>query len=164
MRHRKSGVKLNMTTSHRDAMFRNMATSLFKYGRIKTTDVRARELRRWADHLITLAKRGDLHALRQVMSVLREKDVVHKLFKEAGQRYAETTSGYTRLTKLGPRKGDAADLSLVELTGQPLAEEDTKPTKEKKAKKAGSGKEKKDKTVKKALQKKAEKSAEAITE
>lgn len=160
MRHRKSGVKLNMTSSHRDAMFRNMATSLFKYGRIKTTDVRARELRRWADHLITLAKRGDLHALRQVMSVLREKDVVHKLFKEAGQRYAETNSGYTRLTKLGPRKGDAADLSLVELTGQPLAVEDTKPSKEKKTKKADSGKEKKDKTVKKAQQKKAE----AITE
>ena len=130
MRHRKSGVKLNMTTSHRNAMFRNMATSLFKYGRIKTTDVRARELRRWADHLITLAKRGDIHARRQVLSVLREKDVVHKLFKEAGQRYADANSGYTRLTKLGPRKGDAADLSLVELTGQPMAADETKPAKE----------------------------------
>lgn len=156
MRHRKSGVKLNMTSSHRDAMFRNMATSLFKYGRIKTTDVRARELRRWADHMITLAKRGDLHALRQVLSVLREKDVVHKLFKEAGQRYADTNSGYTRLTKLGPRKGDAADLSLVELVGQPLAVDETKPSKEKKTKKAGGGKEKKDKTAKKSPKEKAE--------
>ncbi len=148
MRHRKSGVKLNMTSSHRDAMFRNMATSLFKYGRIKTTDVRARELRRWADHLITLAKRGDLHARRQVMSVLREKDVVHKLFKEAaGQRYSDANSGYTRLTKLGPRKGDAADLSLVELTGQPLAVDEIKPGKEKKAKKAAA-KGKKDHNLK----------------
>lgn len=156
MRHRKSGIKLNMTTSHRDAMFRNMATSLFKYGRIKTTDVRARELRRWADRLITLAKRGDLHALRQAMSVLREKDVVHKLFKEAGQRYADTNSGYTRLTKLGPRKGDAATLSLVELTGEPVAVDDTKPSKEKKAKKAGGKKENKEKTAKKAPKEKAE--------
>lgn len=158
MRHRKSGVKLNMTSSHRDAMFRNMATSLFKYGRIKTTDVRARELRRWADHLITLAKRGDLHALRQVLSVLREKDVVHKLFKEAGQRYADTNSGYTRLTKLGPRKGDAADLSLVELIGQPLAalEDEKKTAKEKKVKKAGGKKEIKDKTAKKAPKEKIE--------
>ena len=163
MRHRKSGVKLNMTTSHRNAMFRNMATSLFKYGRIKTTDVRARELRRWADHLITLAKRGDIHARRQVLSVLREKDVVHKLFKEAGQRYADTNSGYTRLTKLGPRKGDAADLSLVELTGQPMAADETKPAKEKKAKKAGGRKAKEGKTVKTAAQEKAEKSTETTT-
>lgn len=162
MRHRKSGVKLNMTSSHRDAMFRNMATSLFKYGRIKTTDVRARELRRWADHLITLAKRGDLHALRQVMSVLREKDVVHKLFKEAGQRYADTDSGYTRLTKLGPRKGDAADLSLVELIGEPLAaDEGKKPAKEKKAKKAGGKKETKDEITKKSMEGKSKPSAEA---
>ncbi len=160
MRHRKSGVKLNMTSSHRDAMFRNMATSLFKHGRIKTTDVRARELRRWADHLITLAKRGDLHALRQVLSVLREKDVVHKLFKEAGQRYADTNSGYTRLTKLGPRKGDAADLSLVELVGQPLVVDETKPSTEKKTKKAGASKEKKDKTTKKSSKEKAETSSE----
>jgi large subunit ribosomal protein L17 len=160
MRHRKSGVKLNMTSSHRDAMFRNMATSLFKYGRIKTTDVRARELRRWADHMITLAKRGDLHARRQVMSILREKDVVHKLFKEAAaQRYSETNSGYTRLTKLGPRKGDAADLSLVELVGQPLAVEETKPVKGKKAKKAA-GKGKDDKPRKETDKSQAVKSSE----
>ncbi len=133
MRHRKSGVKLSRTSSHRDALFRNMATSLFKYGRIKTTDVKAKELRRWADHLITLAKKGDLSARRKAMSILREKDVVHKLFIQVQERFGELAGGYTRLTKLGTRKGDAAPVSMVELTGQPVAEE-TKPEKKKKEK------------------------------
>ena len=75
MRHRKAGVKLNRTSSHRDAMFRNMVTSMFKHGRIRTTDVKAKELRRWVDKMVTLAKRGDLHARRQALSVVREKDV-----------------------------------------------------------------------------------------
>ena len=74
MRHRKSGLKLNRTASHRDAMFRNMVTSLFKHQRIQTTDTKAKELRRWADHLVTLAKRGDLHARRQAMAIVREKN------------------------------------------------------------------------------------------
>jgi large subunit ribosomal protein L17 len=134
MRHRKSGVKLSRTSSHRDAMFRNMTTSLFKYGRIKTTDVKAKELRSWADHLITLAKKGDLHARRQALSILREKDVVHKLFIQVQERFGEIAGGYTRLTKLGPRKGDAAPLSLIELIGQPVAEE-PKPAKTDKKKK-----------------------------
>jgi large subunit ribosomal protein L17 len=136
MRHRKSGVKLSRTSSHRDAMFRNMATSLFKYGRIQTTDVKAKELRRWADHLITLAKKGDLHARRQAMSIIREKDVVHKLFIQVQERFGEIAGGYTRLTKLGPRKGDAAPVSLVELTGQPVADvpKAEKPDKKKKEK------------------------------
>ena len=77
MRHRKAGVKLNMTSSHKHAMFRNMVTSLFKHDRIRTTDAKAKELRRWADHMVTLAKRGDLHARRQAMSIIREKGVVH---------------------------------------------------------------------------------------
>jgi large subunit ribosomal protein L17 len=110
-----------------------MATSLFKYGRIKTTDVKAKELRRWADHLITLAKKGDLSARRKAMSILREKDVVHKLFIQVQERFGELAGGYTRLTKLGTRKGDAAPVSMVELTGQPVAEE-TKPEKKKKEK------------------------------
>ena len=80
MRHRKAVLKLNRTPSHRKAMFRNMVTSLFKYERIQTTGAKAKELRRWADHLITLAKRGDLHARRQALAIVREKDVVHKLF------------------------------------------------------------------------------------
>jgi large subunit ribosomal protein L17 len=115
MRHRKSGLKLNRTASHRNAMFRNMVTSLFKHDRIKTTDAKAKELRRWADQIITLAKRGDLHARRQALSIIMEKNVVHKLFEEAAQRFAVVSGGYTRITKLGRRPGDAALVSMVEL-------------------------------------------------
>ncbi|MFO7838113.1 MAG: 50S ribosomal protein L17 [Desulfosalsimonadaceae bacterium] len=126
MRHRKSGVKLNRTTSHRRALFRNMLTSLFKHGRIQTTDVKAKELRRWADRMVTLAKRGDLHARRQALSVIQEKSVVHQLFSEAPQRFSDREGGYTRLTKLGPRKGDAAPISMIELTGTPVETETRK--------------------------------------
>lgn len=127
MRHRKSGVKLNRTTSHRQAMFRNMVTSLFKHDRIRTTDVKAKELRRWADQIITLAKRGDLHARRQVMAIVREKDVVHKLFENAAARFGELNGGYTRIIKLGRRPGDAAPVSMIELVSL-----EQKPKKEKK--------------------------------
>lgn len=122
MRHRKSGVKLNRTSSHRNAMFRNMVTSLFKYDSIRTTDAKAKELRRWADNMITLAKRGDLHARRQILSVIREKDVAHKLFNEAPERFAGRQGGYTRIIKLGLRSGDAASLSMIEFVAPPLAE------------------------------------------
>lgn len=115
MRHRKSGVKLGRTSSHRQAMFRNMVTSLLKHDRIKTTDVKAKELRRWADHIVTLAKRGDLHARRQALSIVREKAVVHKLFDEAPDRFGAVAGGYTRIIKVGRRAGDAAPMSLVEL-------------------------------------------------
>ncbi len=130
MRHRKAGTRLNMTTSHRQAMFRNMVTSLFKHDRIRTTDVRAKQLRRWADHIITLAKRGDLHARRQALSIVREKDVVHKLFEEAGKRFGKVNGGYTRITKLGRRPGDAAPISIIEL----ISAEDKPKNKKKKAK------------------------------
>lgn len=129
MRHRKSGVKLNRTTSHRQAMFRNMVTSLLKYDRIKTTDAKAKELRRWADHIVTLAKRGDLHARRMAMSIVREKDVVHKIFEEAPKRFGSISGGYTRIVKIGRRPGDAAAMTLVELVSSDMA----KPTKAKKA-------------------------------
>ena len=115
MRHRKASVKLNRTTSHRQAMFRNMVTSLFKHERIRTTGAKAKELRRLADHLITLAKRGDLHARRQALAVIREKDVVHKLFEEANEKFGHSAGGYTRIVKLGRRTGDAAPMSLIEL-------------------------------------------------
>lgn len=115
MRHRKSGAKLGRTSSHRKAMFRNMVTSLFKYDSIRTTDVKAKELRGWADHLITLAKRGDLHARRQALAIIREKDIVHKLFDEAPERFGDIPGGYTRIIKLGRRPGDAAPVSLIEL-------------------------------------------------
>ena len=115
MRHRKSGVKLNRTSSHRHAMFRNMVTSLFKHERIRTTDAKAKELRRWADRIITLAKKGDLHARRQALAIVREKDVVHKLFEQAQERFGKINGGYTRIIKLGTRPGDAASVSLIEL-------------------------------------------------
>ena len=115
MRHRKAGLKLNRTSSHRKAMFRNMVTSLFKYEHIRTTDAKAKELRRWADHLITLAKRGDLHARRQALSIIREKNIVTKLFNEAAERFNSRQGGFTRIVKLGRRQGDAAPISLVEL-------------------------------------------------
>jgi large subunit ribosomal protein L17 len=97
-----------------------MVTSLFKYDRIQTTDPKAKELRRWADQMITLAKRGDLHARRQVMAIIREKSVVHKLFNDAQQRFGSKAGGYTRLVKIGLRKGDAATMSMVELIGKPV--------------------------------------------
>ena len=115
MRHRKAGLKLNRTSSHRNAMFRNMVTSLFKYNRIRTTSAKAKELKRWADNLITLAKRGDLHARRHALSIVREKEVVHKLFKEAEDRFNGSSGGYTRVIRLGARPGDAAPMSVVEL-------------------------------------------------
>ena len=106
-------------------MFRNMVTSLFKYDRIQTTDAKAKELRRWADHIITLAKRGDLHARRQAMSIVREKAVVHKVFEEAPKRFATVSGGYTRIIKLGRRPGDAAPVSLIELIAPELAKKKT---------------------------------------
>ena len=132
MRHRKAGVKLNRSSSHRKAMFRNMVTSLFKHDRIKTTDTRAKELSRWADHIITLAKRGDLHARRQALAIIREKDVVHKIFEEAKARFGKRNGGYTRVVKLGRRPGDAALISVIEL----ISAEEIAPKKKKKTKAA----------------------------
>ncbi len=152
MRHRKAGSKFNRNSSHRKAMFRNMVTSLLKYERIKTTDQKAKELRGWADHIITLAKRGDLHARRQAMSIVREKAVVHKVFEEAPKRYASVSGGYTRVIKLGRRHGDAAMMSLIEL----VAPEVQKP-KKKAAKKKAAAK----KVSAKAAAEKSEKGAEA---
>ncbi len=117
MRHRKAGLKLSRKTGHLNSMFRNLVTSLLKHDRIRTTDTKAKELRRWADHLITLAKRGDLHARRQALAIVQEPAVVHALFEKAGERFGQTAGGYTRLAKLGARPGDAAPMTLVELMG-----------------------------------------------
>ena len=133
MRHRKAGLKLNRTSSHREAMFKNMVTSLFKYERIRTTDVKAKGLRPWADHLITLAKRGDLHARRQALSIIREKDVVHKLFSEANERFGTISGGYTRIVKLKRRPGDAALVSMIELVTLEEEKSKKKKTKSKKS-------------------------------
>jgi large subunit ribosomal protein L17 len=107
-------------------MFRNMVTSLLKHDRIRTTDVKAKEIRRWADHVITLAKRGDLHARRQALAIVMEKNVVHKLFEDAKERFAATAGGYTRVLKLGRRPGDAASMSLVELVSAQAAKKGKK--------------------------------------
>lgn len=161
MRHRKAGVKLNMTSSHKQAMFRNMVTSLFKHDRIRTTDAKAKELRRWADHMVTLAKRGDLHARRQAMSIIREKDVVHKLFADAAERFGSVSGGYTRVVKLGRRPGDAAPVSLVELVAPESRDKKKKPAK--KAKPAAPQKvDAKDKAAEKAAEKEA--AQEAVEE
>ena len=160
MRHRKAGLKLNRTSSHRKAMFRNMVTSLFKHERIRTTDVKAKELRRWADNLITLAKRGDVHARRQALSIVREKDVVHKLFAEAKEKYGAVSGGYTRIVKLGRRPGDAAPISLIELV---FSEEDKKKKKMKKKEKVAI-KRKEVAEKKEAVEEKAEEKKEAVTE
>ena len=132
MRHRKASLKLNRTTSHRTAMFRNMVTSLFKHERIRTTGPKAKELRRWADRLITLAKRGDLHARRQALAIVREKQVVHKLFAEANEKFGHSAGGYTRIVKLERRAGDAAPMSMIELLV--VKSEGKKKTKKKAAK------------------------------
>lgn len=143
MRHQKAGKKLNRTGSHRNAMFRNMVTSLFEYGRIRTTDAKAKELRRWADRMITLAKRGDLHARRQALAVMRDKTVVHKLFEEAPERFGDRAGGYTNLFRIGRRRGDAAPISLIELVAP-------KQKKERKKKKSTEAKKEVDKDKKEA--------------
>jgi len=142
MRHRKAGLKLSRTSSHLNAMFRNLVTSLFKHDRIRTTDTKAKELRRWADHIVTLAKRGDLHARRQALAIVQEKDVVHKVFEKAAERYGSTAGGYTRLVKLGPRPGDAADMTLVELIGSEAEAKTKKKVKKKATDKAAPAKKK----------------------
>jgi len=116
MRHRKSGRKLNRNSSHRHAMFRNMVTSLFAHEHIETTDAKAKELRRFADRMVTLGKRGTLHARRQALAFVRDPRVVKKLFEDIAPRFASRPGGYTRITKLGVRRGDAAPLSVIELT------------------------------------------------
>jgi len=117
MRHRKSARKLGRTSSHRDAMFRNMVTSLFEHERIVTTREKAKELRPIAEKMITLAKRGDLHARRQALSYIRSKDIVEKLFTDIQEQFADRKGGYTRILQTGTRTGDAAQMAIIELVG-----------------------------------------------
>jgi large subunit ribosomal protein L17 len=115
MRHAKKGRALTRTASHRRALMRNMATALFRHGRIETTTAKAKELRPYAERLITLAKRGDLHARRLAARRIQDHEVLRRLFGDIGPRYSARPGGYTRILKLGPRQGDAADMSLIEL-------------------------------------------------
>lgn len=107
--------KLGRSSAHRKAMLRNLVTDLFREGRITTTDTRAKEARRQAEKMITLAKRGDLHARRQVLAYVYDESVVTKLFDEIGPRYEDRQGGYTRILKLGPRQGDNAEMVFLEL-------------------------------------------------
>ena len=115
MRHRSKGRQLSRTSTHRAATLRNLATSLFLHERIETTTAKAKELRPYAERLITLARKGDVHSRRLAGRKIQDRDVLGKLFDEIAPRYAERPGGYTRILKLGNRKGDAAEMSLIEL-------------------------------------------------
>jgi large subunit ribosomal protein L17 len=117
MRHKKAGKRLGRTSSHRIAMFRNMVTSLFEHERIITTTEKAKEVRPIAEKLITLAKRGDMHARRQALSYIRSKAVVEKLFTDIKEKFVNRNGGYTRILQTGVRKGDAAGMAIFELVG-----------------------------------------------
>jgi large subunit ribosomal protein L17 len=117
MRHLKSGRKLNRTSSHRWALMRNLITSLLRDEKIQTTDPKAKELRRWADRVISLGKQGSLHARRRALGIVQDKAVVRKLFDTIGPRFKDRPGGYTRIIKIGQRRGDAAPISVIELVG-----------------------------------------------
>ena len=138
MRHLKAGRNLGRSPSHRSAMVRNMVTSLFKHEQLETTDARAKELRQVAERMITLAKRGDLHARRQALATIREKAVVHKLFDELKDRFMDRQGGYVRIVKKENRKGDGALISIIQL----LLQEEGKKKGKKKGKTAAGSPEK----------------------
>ena len=115
MRHRRSGKKLGRDSAHRRALYANLAASLIEHGRIKTTVAKAKEVRPVAEQMITLGRRGGVHARRQALKFLRSQDVVHKLFSDVGPRFADRDGGYSRIVRIGPRLGDAAEMAYLEL-------------------------------------------------
>ncbi len=125
MRHRKSGRKLNRTSAHRKAMLRNIVTSLLEHERIVTTVPKAKEVRRVAEKMITLGKRGDLNARRQALAYIQSKETVAKLFDELSGQYADRQGGYTRIIQTGNRYGDAAPMAIIELVGYEEVIEET---------------------------------------
>jgi len=156
MRHRKAEIKLGRTASHRRALMRNMVTSLFEHDRVITTTAKAKAVRPLADKMVTLAKRGDLHARRQVLAFLTKKSVTHKLFSEIKDRYMDRSGGYTSLVKIGPRRGDGAELAVVEL----IKPADQLKAKKKTRKKKGAPKQKAAPETKAAPKKEAAAAAE----
>lgn len=118
MRHRAKGRQLSRTSTHKKAMLRNMAASLFRHDAIVTTEAKAKELRPYAERLITLARRGDLHARRLVERRIQDREVLGRLFKEIGPRFAARPGGYTRILKMGHRPGDGADVARIELLSE----------------------------------------------
>ncbi|MAG32077.1 MAG: 50S ribosomal protein L17 [Deltaproteobacteria bacterium] len=123
MNHRKTGRKLSRTSAHRKALLRNMVTSLLEHEQIRTTDAKAKELRGVAERMITLGKRGTLHARRQALKTIRSQSVTSKVFDKLADRYRERPGGYTRVIKLGNRAGDAAPMSIIELVDRDGATE-----------------------------------------
>src|SRR5690348_1742770 len=115
MRHHRAGKKLGRDSAHRKALYANLAGSLIEHGRIRTTEAKAKAVKPFAEQMITLGKRGDLAARRQAIAELRSQDVVHQLFADVAPRFAERPGGYTRIVKLGPRYGDAAEMVYLEL-------------------------------------------------
>jgi large subunit ribosomal protein L17 len=115
MRHQRAGKKLGRDAAHRRALYSNLTGALIEHGRIHTTQAKAKAVKPFAEQMITLGKRGDLHARRQALSELRSQDVVHRLFADVAPRFADRPGGYTRIVKLGPRQGDAADMVYLEL-------------------------------------------------
>ena len=115
MRHQRSGKKLGRDSAHRKALYSNLAGALIEHGRIETTEAKAKAVKPFAEKMITLGKRGDLHARRQALAALRSNRVVHRLFADIAPRFTERPGGYTRIVKLGPRQGDAADMVYLEL-------------------------------------------------
>ena len=115
MRHQKKGRKLGRDSAHRKALYSNLAGALIEHGRIRTTEAKAKEVRPIVEKMITLGKRGDLHAHRQAVAFLRSKSVAHLLFSEVAPRFADRPGGYTRVVKLGPRQGDSAPMAYLEL-------------------------------------------------
>ncbi len=122
MRHHRSGKKLGRDSAHRKALYANLACSLIEHGRIKTTEAKAKAVKPFAEQMITLGKRGDLHARRQALSELRSQDAVHRLFADVAPRFADRPGGYSRIVKLGSRAGDSAEMVYLELVDyQPQA-------------------------------------------
>ncbi len=158
MRHKKAGKQLSRNTSHRRALLRNIVTSLFKHEQIETTDAKAKSLRPIAEKMITLAKRGDLHARRQALSYLQDKAVTHKLFDEMEDRFHDRQGGYIRIVKKGVRKGDAAPISIVQL----IPEGEEKKADKKKAKKPKKSKSAAPKPEKKVAVKKKDEAPEKV--
>lgn len=146
MRHLNKRIHLNRTRSHRKALFSNLSASLFEHHRIMTTLAKAKYCRQYAERMITFARRGDLNARRHVLKFIRNKTIVKKLFDELGHHFRNRNGGYTRIVRLGPRRGDAAQMVLLELVGFDDAEASTKPAK-------GSGKSRLKAAQKEAVEK-----------
>jgi large subunit ribosomal protein L17 len=121
MRHQRAGKKLGRDSAHRKALYANLAGALIEHGRIKTTVTKAKAVKPIAEQMITLGRRGDLHARRQATAFLRSRDVVHHLFAEVAPRFKDRPGGYTRIVKIGPRPGDSAEMAYLELVGEELA-------------------------------------------